>query len=188
MSTPVQLCSNALLSIGSKPINSFEDLTDAAQAARSLYPTVRDAILRAHPWNCAIKRVVLSPDAIAPAFDYAYQYTVPGDWLRTMSVGRVGDEPEYKAEGRKILTDASALYLRYIFRNTVTGSWDALLIQCVEVAMAAALAPAIPRDLNKAKAKQFELEQLLKQARAVDGMDETPETVGDSPLLAIRYS
>lgn len=188
MSTPVQLCSNALLSIGSEPISSFEDNTDRALAARNLYPQVRDAILRAHPWNCAIRRVQLSPDADAPAFDWAYQFTAPGDWLRTLSIGRRGDEPDYQAEGRKILTDASTVYLRYVYRNEVVGSWDTLLIRAVEVAMAAALAPVIPRDLAKAKAKNDELVQMLRQARAVDGMDETPETLGDSPLIAVRYS
>ena len=79
MSTAVQVCSNALLTLGQAPINSFEDLSDRQLAAANLYPQIRDGVLRSHPWNCAVKRVVLSPDSQPPAFEWLYAYSLPGD-------------------------------------------------------------------------------------------------------------
>lgn len=92
MSSAVQICSNALLMLGQKPINSLaEDPTQATSerelAAANLYPQVRNAVLRAHPWNCATRRVKLTPDSATPAFSWSYQFLKPGDWLRTLQVG-----------------------------------------------------------------------------------------------------
>ncbi|KAK6697159.1 hypothetical protein SNK04_014247 [Fusarium graminearum] len=61
----VTICSNALLSLGAQPISSFDEAGGAAQLDRAklaagLYPQVRKAVLRSHPWNCAIRRVQLS--------------------------------------------------------------------------------------------------------------------------------
>ncbi|KAK6697243.1 hypothetical protein SNK04_014161 [Fusarium graminearum] len=56
----VTICSNALLSLGAQPISSFDEAGGAAQLDRAiagLHPQVRKAVLRSHPWNCAIRRV-----------------------------------------------------------------------------------------------------------------------------------
>ncbi|EBA0378294.1 hypothetical protein FIX59_23640, partial [Salmonella enterica] len=66
MTSSVSICSNALLALGAHPINDFDEDTDHARLCANLYPTVRNKLLRSHPWNCAIKRVVLSPVSAAP--------------------------------------------------------------------------------------------------------------------------
>src|SRR5689334_28039 len=127
MATAVSICSNACLMLGADSINDFNEETNRAKIASNLYPQVRDAVLRSHPWNCAVARVALAPDTTAPAFDYASQFSIPDDWLRTLQVGLYGQEDDHRHEGRKILADVSVLYLRYIFRNDVEGSWDTML-------------------------------------------------------------
>ncbi|MEK9796979.1 MAG: hypothetical protein VW713_09580, partial [Alphaproteobacteria bacterium] len=88
----VSICSNALLLLGDAPISSFDEDNDRTRLVANLYSAKRDRVLRAHPWNCATKREVLSPDATAPAFDWANRFLLPGDWLRTLSVGLAGEE------------------------------------------------------------------------------------------------
>lgn len=191
MSTAVQICSNALLSLGQAPINSLpgdpaQASSDRQLAAVNLYPTVRDSVLRSHPWNCATRRVVLSPDSAAPSFGYAYQFQLPGEWLRTISVGEEGCEDDYKIEGRKLLCDNSVVRMRYIWLNDNPATWDALLIDAMTAAMAARLAVPVTGDQGKKVEFERALLAILKTARAVDGQEAPPETMGDFPLLQAR--
>lgn len=187
MATSVSICSNALLILGAQPINSFDDANDRARIAANLYPQVRDEMIRAHAWNCAIKRVILAPDVSTPPFDYAYQFTLPGDWVRTLSVGEYGQEFDYRSEGRRILADTNTLPLRYVFSNTNEGSWDAGMIESVTMRMAARMAYAITQSAALSEQLAKESEYVLRRARAADGQDDPPVTFGDFPLLSSRY-
>jgi|SRR5919108_1272670 hypothetical protein len=182
----VQICSNALLLLGAQTINSFDDDLDRALLVANLWPNALEAILRSHPWNCAIKRKALAPDATAPDFEWAYQYTLPGDCLRVLSVGEEGENPEYRIEGRKILFDEAELKLRYIYKNSDVATWDALLVQAAEAYMAMTCAYPITKSASmyEAMVKLWGLK--LTQARSIDGQENPPEEVGDFPLLRAR--
>ncbi len=184
----VTICSNALLMLGAQPINDLTDNNDRARLASNLYPQVRNAILRSHPWNCAIKRVSLAPDADAPAFDWAYQYSLPGDFLKALSVGEAGAEREFRIEGRKLLTDDNPCLLRYIFRNDNPATWDDLLVLAVTTTMAAFMAYPVTQSTSLEQQKFSEAQGILRQARTVDGQDDTGETFGDFRTLRARFA
>jgi hypothetical protein len=189
----ITICSNALLELGANPISSFEEATqsgglDRARLCSNLWPSVRDAVLRSHPWNCATKRVVLSPDTEAPAYDYIYQFTVPGDWLRTLVVGYDGQELDYRQEGKRILCESSVLPLRYIWQNTNVASYDAMLQQALQLAMVAKLTYPITKSTSEKDVNYKIYTSYLRQVRAVDGEENPPETLGDFPLLQARYT
>lgn len=182
----VQICSNALLLLGAQTINSFDDESDRATLVANLWPNAVEAILRSHPWNCAIKRAALAPDAVAPAFDYSYAFTLPGDCLRVLSVGEKGAAQDYEVEGRKLLSDENPLYVRYVYRNEDVPSWDALLVQAAEAYMAMTLAYPITKSASMLQAMTSLWEMKLRQARNIDGQENPPEELGDYPLLAAR--
>lgn len=182
----IQVCSNALLMLGAEAINSFDDDSDRAQLVSNLWPNALEAILRAHPWNCALKREVLSPLAAAPAFDYAYQFSLPGDCLRLLSVGEKGYEVAYELEGRKILSDEATLYIRYIYKNDDIPSWDAMLVQAAEAYMAMTCAYPITKSAAQVEAMGSLWKLKLQQARTVDGLENPPDTAGDFPFLNVR--
>ncbi len=187
MATSVSICSNALLMLGAQTINDLDEGTDRARLAANLYPQVRDEMLRSHPWNCAIKRVVLAPDVAMPPFGYTYQFTLPSDWIRTLSVGDYGEEIDFRSEGRRILADTDTLKLRYVFHNTNEATWDAGFVESMQLAMAARMAYAITQSASLEELRVRELEMALKRARAADGQDDPPETLGDFRLLSSRY-
>ncbi len=187
MPSAVEICSNALLLLGAGAITAFDDGTDRAALAGNLWDTVRDDMLRSHPWNCAVKRTTLAADADAPAYDYSYKYLLPSDWMRTISVGEYGAEPDHRTEGRYILCDDAPLYLRYIYRNTDPTTYDASLVGCLTLAMAARMAYPITSSASLQQAFMQELQQALRQARAIDGQDDPPDTIGNFTLLASRY-
>lgn len=187
MTTATSICSNAVLLLGAQSINDlYVDVTDRATLAANLYPEIRDMVLRSHPWKCATKRVSLAPDVATPAFGWDYQFALPGDWLRTLSVGNEGCPIDFTEEGQKILSDDNPCLLRYIFRNTTEASWDTMLIAAMTMAVKTACAYPITMSQAVADAAQNELQNLLKRARAVDGQDVPPQTLGDFRLLSAR--
>lgn len=182
------ICSNAVLMLGGNPINDLTENTDGALLASNLYPQVRDDLLRAHPWNCCVKRVALAPMVETPPFDYSYQFLLPGDFLRVLSCGQRNDEHDYQIEDGKILANVTVLYLRYIRRNEVVASWGSTLIQAMTLAMAARMAYGITKSTSVESQRVQELEMVLRRARAVDGQENPPEEMGGYPLLNSRFA
>jgi len=191
----VKICSNALLMLGAQPIASFSEGSgfganlDRAKLCSELYPQTRKAVLRGHYWNCCVKRVMLSPDVIPPPFGFANRFLLPGDWLRTVNVGdeRGRSRIIYRSEGRYLLSDEVVFPLTYL-ADTPEQEWDTLLIDVMTMAMAWRMAYPITKSTSVEDQRNGELKELLKQARAVDGQDDPPETLGDSPLLQSRFT
>lgn len=194
MATAVSICSNALLMLGEKPINSFDDANtpgglDRARIASNLWPSTRDFLLRSHPWNCALKRVVLSPATEGPEFttDFTNRFLLPGDWLRNHEInGSTSNYIDHVVESGYLLMSDTVCNLRYIWRNESPESWDPMLVQCAQLAMSAAMAYAITKSAAKETLQSQKLEAALRQARAVDGQDESPQTLGSFEILTAR--
>lgn len=185
--TQVSICSNALLMLGAQTISAIDEAVDRARIASNLYDSTRDSLLRSHPWNCAVKRVVLAPDTAAPGFDYDAQFTLPADCLRVLQVGEEGYEVDYKVESGKILCSGTSLALRYIWKNTTESTWDAMLVEAMQYAMAAAMAYPITASASMADLMARKYEMFMKRCRAVDGQEDPPQTLGDFPLLQSRF-
>lgn len=188
MATAVSICSNALQMLGAKPINDFDERTEHARLCANLYPSVRDDLLRGHPWNCAIKRVILAPLIDTPAFDFDYQFALPGDWLRTIQVGRKGQPLEYRSEGRNLLACVTALPLVYVFRNEVEQSWSTNLVELAELQMAAKMAYAVTKSSSIRDSYRDEFARAFKVAKAIDGQDDPPEEFDSGTLLESRFT
>ena len=185
-SSEVNICSNALLLIGSRPIASFSDDGDPALLCSNLWTSVRDAVLRSHPWNCAMKRLSLSPDVTAPAFDWSYRFQLPGDCLRVWTIGRDTDNPNWEVENGFILMDDALCYIRYVQQLSDVTKYDSMLTLAMISGMAAALAYPITKSQTQQKA-MIELHDFhLKHARTADGQEGTGEITVDSPLTLVR--
>lgn len=185
--SPVTICSNALMLVGDAPISDFAEDNDRARRAAALWPIVSDYVLRRHSWNCAIKRVVLSPEEDAPEFDFTHRFTLPGDCLRVLSVGSEGERPRYKIEGRALLMDGNVCQLRYVKRTEDLSEWDAMLVWGMTQSMRAAFAYSITQSGTLEQAIEAGLRDTLRQARAVDGLEDENDALDHSPLLEARY-
>ncbi|HEY0878990.1 MAG TPA: hypothetical protein VGE10_11125 [Zeimonas sp.] len=184
----VSICSAALDMLGADPINSLTDPgTNAGRCARA-WPLVRDWLLRKHSWNAAVKRVVLAPDAVAPAFGFGRAFTLPADFLRVLEVGDDDTgRPAYKLESGKILAEVSALRLRYVWRNDNPATWDSAMVHVATLAIAARLAYAITNSASVEEIRIGELRDELQAAKSIDGVEEDGDVLGDFPLYAARF-
>lgn len=186
--TEVSICSDALLELGASPISSFTDGTDKARLAANLWPRNRDALIRAHTWNCCVKRVALAPLVGAPAYGFAFQYQLPGDWVRTIKIGNYADfATDFRQEGRVLLSSANSLQLRYVFRNENVGTWDDLMVAAAVALMKWRFTYAVTKSTSLRDSHEREYRLLLQQAKSIDSMEEPSEQVAEeSPLITVR--
>ncbi len=187
-STSVSICSNALLMLGAEPISSFTEGTDRARLCANLYPSNRDAVLRAHTWNCSVKRVTLAPLATAPTYGFAFQYLLPSDWVRTIKLGQYADyAADFRQEGRYLLSDSNVSQLRYVSRNIIEGTWDALLVDVMTQRMAWKLAYPVTKSTALRESLRGEYLLMLQQAKSIDSMEEPSDMIAEeSPLISVR--
>lgn len=188
MATSVSICSNALLMLGANPFSDFKEDNDQVRLVSNLWPSVRDNVLRAHTWNCCIKRVLLSPLSNKPAFDFSNQFALPSDWLRTIQVGEVDYQITYRSEGRNLLASVDQLPLVYVYRNDQPSTYSTNLIHLLEVAMAAKIAYAVTSSSTMRDSMLNELNRELSIAKAIDGQDDPPEEFGEGSFIESRWS
>ena len=79
MASTVDIANFALNNLGASNITSLDENSKAARVVNQRYESVRDAVFRAHPWNCLINRASLAQETTTPAFGYTFQYALPTD-------------------------------------------------------------------------------------------------------------
>lgn len=186
----VSICAAALLRLGDSPINSLDEQSNRSILCANLYAQARDFIIRRHTWNCCITRAALAPLTTAPAFDWTYQFLLPPECLRVLSIGEDGDFQPWRVEGsssgRILLCNENPCYLRYVFRNEDPATWDPGLIEAVTDYLTELLAYPITKSLGVVEAMASKKERDAKVSRAIDGQEDIAETSGDAPFIAAR--
>lgn len=198
MPSVVDICNEAMDLLGAATITSLTENSKEARLCNRRYETVRDAVLRAHPWNSAITRTSLPRDATAPAFGFTYQYTLPTDpyCLRVLSFWNSNVDSEiaaydsqvmYKIEGRKILSNEGTCKITYVARVTDTEQFDSLLSSTIAHRLASETAYAITGS-NSVAQQMFQLyENRLREARSMDAMEGMPDKIIADDYINIRY-
>lgn len=177
MASDVSICNDALQKIGAE--NRITSLTEDSRNARAVnacYAEKRDAELRAHRWNFAIKRAVLSPDTAVPAFHFSYQFTLPTDCLRPLPPRRT--TLDWHVEGGKILTnDGTTINLRYISRVTDPNAMDPLFRDM----LACRIAEQICEQVTQSNSKLEAVNAAYKASRAEARRNNAFEQTADAP-------
>lgn len=198
MPSVVDICNEAMDLLGAATITSLTENSKEARLCNRKFDTVRDAVLRAHPWNCAISRTELAADSTAPAFGFTYKYPLPTDpyCLRVLSFWNSNVNNElaaydsnvmFKIEGRNVLSNEGTCNIIYISRVTDTEQFDTLLSAAIAHRLAADTAYAITGS-NSVSQQMFALyESRLKEAKGVDSMEGYPEQPVADYFIDIRY-
>lgn len=212
----VDIYNLAITRIGHEQIASEGENTKAGRLVRLHYPIIRDAVLRAHPWNFAIRRATLAQLSVTPNHEFTYAHALPSDpyclkVIRTNYeaegysstavygypglVGYGAMPVEYRIESinvsgtpvRAILSNESTMKIEYIARITDVALFDPLFVDCLAARLAAEL--SIPLTDNQAATKTLlEIYQMkLAEARTSDAQEGSPrEVVNTDPWLIAR--
>lgn len=186
MASVVQICSLALTRLGHNAIISLGDNSKGAKLASLHYEPTRDSVLRAHPWNFAIRRDAIAADTAAPAWGYARAFQLPPDCLRLIALERA--DAEYRIEGRKIVTDEGGpLKVEYIARVTDPNEFDAVFIDALSARLAAELAVPMTDNAQIMEQMMAAYNAKLSEARTMDAMEGTPRGIDADGWLLARF-
>ena len=198
MPSVVDICNEAMDLLGAATITALTEDSKEARLSNRRFETVRDQVLRAHPWNAVIERKELAQDSSAPAFGFAHQYTLPTNpyCLRVLSFwnGNVDNEIAaydsqnmFKVEGRKVLSDETTCRIIYIARITDTEQYDSLLSSTIAHKLASEVAYAITGS-NSVAQQMFQLYQArLGEARSMDAAEGMPDKIISDTFINSRF-
>ena len=185
----IEICNNALLDLGEDAIMSLGDESKAAGLCNHRWPAVRDAVLRAHPWNCAMAQAELAAGTAAPLWKWEYQYVLPTDFLRiTQLVGEDGTAiPDWEIQGGIVLcNEAAPIFISYVRRETDPGKYDALLGETLSARLAATLAYPLSGSTSLAQSYWDVYQTKLAEARGVDAREGVPESVTPTSWIGAK--
>jgi hypothetical protein len=176
----VDISNQALIKIGASTIMDFAPTEDskAAKLCGLVYKRARDYVLRNHPWNCATKRVNLSPDVIVPAYGYDAQFALPADCLRVLLVNQLKD---FKVEGRFVLCNESSIDLKYITRIEDATLIDEMCADAIACRIAYEISYAMTESSQLKKDMYDQYRDCLRKAKFVDATeDPSQEFISDA--------
>lgn len=211
MTSPVDICNLALTRIGHSQISSLDENSKGADLCSLHYPICRDAVLRAHPWNFAIRRATLAQSSTTPNHEFEYYHVLPTDCLKVIRTdweasglastavygfpgihGYAGGSAEYRIEnvsgvGKCIATNERVVSIEYIAQIMDTAQFDPLFIDLLAQRIAAEVSIAFTDTQTVTKAMWDIYQSKLAEARTTDAQEGTPRDITDpSPWLAAR--
>jgi len=125
--------------------------------------------------------------AAVPVADFAHAYQLPAGHLRSLSAGGPGrgEGLVYRLHEDRLLTDAEAVSLTYIFRAD-----ESLYPPHFAEALSARLAAEFCLPLTESTSRGELLARLateaFRAARLVDAQEDTPRALGHFPLVEAR--
>lgn len=199
-----QIANLALTRIGhNKQISSLDEGTVAADLCKLHYPMCRDTLLRAHTWRFAIKRVALSALSASPAFEFAYAYPLPADFMRLIRTdaeatgfsgaavygypgvhGYAESGSVYRVESfngtRCLLSNESAVSIEYVARVSDVAQFDPMFVDVLAQFVASNICMALADNASLAETVMAIYKDKLSDARSTGAMEGTPREVIDT--------
>lgn len=178
MTDVVDVCNSALNQLGASTIAKLTEDSKNARIVNQRYEFVRDAVFRAHPWNCLTIRSKLTKDPIAPTFEFSNAFSLPSNpyCLRLLQLDQL--DIVHRVERRKILCDESDVSILYIGKIVDVHQYDTLLLETIVAALAADVAYPIVGSISLGEQMRALYEMKLKEARFVDATEGTPASIG----------
>lgn len=189
MASEVDVCNLALAHLADEAaVSSISPPDGSAQAdhCKRFYPIARDALLEIFAWPFATTRVALSLTTGEPAGAWEYEYAMPADVARVLSInvdGVLDDTAtqdyviETNSDGSAvILTNTPDAIMRYTRRVTDTTKFSPLFVTTLSWLLASFLAGPITKSKQDAAAayQRFLTELAKSSVSAANQMQNNP--------------
>ena len=184
MVSTIDVVNVALRRVGSSRIIAFTEDSAEAVIANDLFDEILDDLLRQHAWNFATRRAKLAQLVVTPTFEFDHAYTVPADWIRTVSIhpnsegaGTMFYREEIVDDKRVIVTSADEVFMRYIARITDPNLWSADFRNAMSMILARDF--AIPLGSSNTMHANYDKlsRSAIARARSSDAMGSSPERI-----------
>jgi len=174
--TELEIWNLALGKLGHDRVSSATEDSKAARLAAQHYEPVRDALLRAHPWNFSVWRTGLARQQNTSLF------ALPTDSVRIVRAwGTTGGTPlDFRVEGAYVRAATTTAVAEYIRRITNVRVFDPLFVEALAWALATSLAAAFSDAATMVDATGKKAQEAFQAARAADHVEGSPLWMTDS--------
>jgi hypothetical protein len=179
----------ALIEIGVEPIDNLNDENERANIMDKIYDQTVDELIEGYQWNFAMERQLLVQKAIttAQALEFTTAWQLPTNPYCLRATEMINSEDDWKVEGRTLLTNLSAVTIKYIKRITDPVQFTPSFIGALVPLLASKAVLPLKQDA-KAKEALFGLHlEMLNKAKANDGQEGTAEDFVSSELTDTRF-
>jgi len=177
------ICNSALSLLGEERITSLSEDTKAGRLCNAQYEAIRDLLLRNFTWNFSMARIELAQLASTPAYGWTYEYQLPTSCLRVVDVQY---SEKFVIEGRKLLSNATAVYISYIKKEEDVSKFDPTFTRALVYRLAAEM--AFPLTQSRLLSQQlFEAaDREVRESRGLDSQESPASFVGDDFFVDAR--
>lgn len=199
ISSSVEICNLALIRIGHSPIVSLDesDGNDTLQAemCKLCYDQARMSLLSRYNWTFAVTQKKLDTevnDENRIESIYKYQYNLPNDFLKLISVKDnefnylrpiAGIRPPYVMESGYLFTDWKPCRIGYIFNTEDIPKFSPMFIDCLVLELAMRLTKVFVDSTTYFQILQMEFANLIRDAERSDCQQIILDTVQSYPIL-----
>ena len=187
-STPLDICSRALILIGAEPISSFDDGTTEATVAVNMYEDVVQSALVNTRWRFAVNQAIGNRLSDEPTGRYNSAYQIPSDSLMINAVTVNDRNIDYKIYGNFIFNDASVndvVVIDYNFRQ-LEAKFPAYFVQAVVYELAGHFALALARNDSMSNNMFEKARFFMQKARTLDSQQQTTLRLSTNRFVTSR--
>lgn len=187
------ICNKALRKLGANPLMNVDtDNTKPATLCKASYDDVLQEVLRMHNWNFAVFRQSLVLDASgSPVYEFSNRFILPTIpiFIRLLSVE---NDIEFRLENNFLLTNESAVNIRFIGKETDPNKYDSLFIECFAARLAYEIGYSITSDETRIARTKQDLIESLSLARERDNLEdndvaETSDSFSSSRTTSFNF-
>jgi hypothetical protein len=168
------LVNGALIEIGVATIVSLTEDSEAARTANAIFDDLLDQELQEHNWTFARARAQLAAESSAPAFGYTYSHVLPSNPYCLHVLEEINDY-EFMVEGRRILSDATPLQIRYIYRISDYNQLSAAFRKAFIFKLAAAFSIPLKGSAELKTAMEAAYTTWIGRAKSRDSQQDSPK-------------
>lgn len=185
MATQLQIINVALGRIGANDVSSLSNNSAEQKLAVIFWDVARQACLREHPWNFALKDAQLNRIDGYTSFEFKYAYQLPSDYIRLMQ--HYGN-PTFKVQGRRILSNEEVCKIKYVADINDPLQWDASFTDLMSQRLAFDMGYALTKSQATADTMWSIYQQKLKLARHIDSTEDVQDMLGgpESNYIGVR--
>jgi hypothetical protein len=165
----------ALLKIGEKPIQSFNEDTAGAQLARTLFDNTTDSLLSAHPWRFATKKYELVKTTDG-------DFLIPADVLRILSC----DAARYEINGNRMIAACGRVSVTAIARKSVE-SYPSYFTSVAATKLAMEFCMPLSDNQNAFNTLAALYDSELRAAKFIDSTMASADDIADFSLISARF-
>jgi len=177
--TKFDICSQALIKVGSDTINSFADGTHESNVCSVMYDTIKKSLLFYTFWNFAIKKQTLNRLSETPTdTKFKYVHSLPADVIRIKSVIDQNGHPNYtyRKEGQKVYSNISTVILEYV-QNMDETYMPPFFVESLVSKVALEINEAITGSGSLTDRLAQDFQQKLRASRIADGQENPPQNI-----------